>query len=113
MVLVDCAHAVVTPGAQPLATCSHTCCLQAQRHALVSITKVLQRAHANCLSPELQRGRTIPLAVSVLMHTAHSGVTSQTQWSAWCCRALRDAATVDNECAAKVRGLKIKKNGII
>jgi hypothetical protein len=78
-------------------------CLQAQRHALVAITKVLQRAHAHCLSLEVQRGRIVELAVSVLQHTAHSGVTSQSQWRAWCCRALQDAASVDEQCTAKVR----------
>ena len=77
--------------------------LQAQRHALVSITKVLQRAHAHVLSPEVQGGRTVQLAVSVLQHTAHSGVTSQAQWRAWCCRVLRDAASVDDKCTSKVR----------
>lgn len=79
------------------------CGVQAQRHALVSITKVLQRAHAHVLSPEVQGGRTVQLAVSVLQHTAHSGVTSQAQWRAWCCRVLRDAASVDDKCTAKVR----------
>lgn len=77
--------------------------MQAQRHALVSITKVLQRAHSHVLSPEVQGGRTVQLAVSVLQHTAHSGVTSQAQWRAWCCRVLLDSASVDDKCTAKVR----------
>jgi hypothetical protein len=70
---------------------------------MVSICKVLQRAHANTLNPELQNGRTIALTASVLHHTAHSGVADQEQWLAWCCRILHDASLVDAACCNNVR----------
>lgn len=69
----------------------------------MSICKVLQRAHAQTLNPELQNGRTIALTASVLHHTAHSGVADQEQWLAWCCRVLHDASLVDQACCSKVR----------
>ena len=69
----------------------------------MSICKVLQRAHAQTLNPELQNGRTIALTASVLHHTAHSGVADQEQWLAWCCRVLHDASLVDQACSNKVR----------
>lgn len=77
--------------------------VQAQRHALVSISKVLRSAHRETLSPVLQSGRTIALAASVLYHTANSDVSNQQQWQAWCCRVLWDATEVDQACCSKVR----------
>lgn len=77
-------------------------CVQAQRHALVSISKVLRSAHRETLSPVLQNGRTIALAASVLYHTANSDVSNQQQWQAWCCRVLWDATEVDQSCCNKV-----------
>lgn len=78
-------------------------CLQAQRVALVTMSKILRHGHSHCMSPEVQRGRLVALVNSVLMHTAHSGVATQPQWRAWCCRVLLDAAHVDDACCARVR----------
>lgn len=76
---------------------------QVQRHALVALTKLMRNAHAHCLSPELQNGRTIAITASVMQHTHISGALDAPQWKAWCCRFLFYAANVDDACVAKVR----------
>eukprot|EP00892_Ulva_mutabilis_P011928 jgi/Ulvmu1/9107/UM005_0202.1 len=96
-----------------LSTLEDDCPAQAQRHALVSISKVLRSAHRECLSPVLQSGRTITLAASVLYHTANSDVSNQDQWQAWCCRVLWDATEVDQACCAKVLSVLNKKSEVM
>jgi hypothetical protein len=76
--------------------------LQVQRHALVTMTKVLRNAHGYCLSPELQAGRAVAIAASVMQHTFLSGAMDAQQWKAWCCRLLFYASNVDEACSAKV-----------